>query len=179
MQADIEINLSLADPSVGGSSIEESYLRHRAALARYVLARTRNPELAADVVQEAFLRLAEETAVGRQPDVPLAWLRRVALNLVISGARRSAIADRWEPRPRPTAETATSPERIAIDGERRAIISTAVSGLEPIERTAVLLAAQGFRCREIADRIGRTEGATRTLLCRARARLRAQIQEAV
>ncbi|HEY8437724.1 MAG TPA: hypothetical protein VIK65_03825 [Candidatus Limnocylindrales bacterium] len=36
----------------------------------------------------------------------------------------------------------------------------------------MLLAAQGFGAREIGERIGRTELAARTLLCRARGRLR-------
>jgi DNA-directed RNA polymerase specialized sigma24 family protein len=43
------------------------------------------------------------------------------------------------------------------------------------DRTVMLLAAQGYRASEIGERIGRTELATRTLLCRARGRLRAQI----
>jgi DNA-directed RNA polymerase specialized sigma24 family protein len=36
----------------------------------------------------------------------------------------------------------------------------------------MLLAAQGYRAREIAQRLGRSEPAARTLLCRARGRLR-------
>ncbi len=38
------------------------------------------------------------------------------------------------------------------------------------------LAAQGYGGREIADRIGRTELATRTLICRSRARMRVFIE---
>lgn len=39
-------------------------------------------------------------------------------------------------------------------------------------RTALLLAAHGFSGREVAEALGRTELATRSLICRARLRLR-------
>jgi hypothetical protein len=41
-----------------------------------------------------------------------------------------------------------------------------------------LLAAQGFDGREIAASIGRTEGATRTLMCRSRIKLRLLLEAA-
>jgi DNA-directed RNA polymerase specialized sigma24 family protein len=39
----------------------------------------------------------------------------------------------------------------------------------------MILAAQGYGSSEIGDRLGRTAEATRTLLCRARGELRAQM----
>ena len=39
----------------------------------------------------------------------------------------------------------------------------------------MVLAANGYRGREIAADLGRTELATRALLCRARSRLRARL----
>ncbi|HMJ81385.1 MAG TPA: sigma factor-like helix-turn-helix DNA-binding protein, partial [Candidatus Dormibacteraeota bacterium] len=42
-------------------------------------------------------------------------------------------------------------------------------------RLALLLAAQGQSGREIAAALGRTESATRTILCRARRRLRDEL----
>jgi hypothetical protein len=41
-----------------------------------------------------------------------------------------------------------------------------------VERTAVVLAAQGVGGPEIATRIGKSQLATRALLCRARRRMR-------
>jgi DNA-directed RNA polymerase specialized sigma24 family protein len=41
-----------------------------------------------------------------------------------------------------------------------------------------VMAASGFRTAEIADRIGRTELATRALLCRARGRMRERLDVA-
>jgi len=45
-------------------------------------------------------------------------------------------------------------------------------------RTCLLMAANGFSGREIADAIGRSELATRALICRARIRLRESLTEA-
>ena len=42
-------------------------------------------------------------------------------------------------------------------------------------RTALLMAANGFNGLEIADAIGRSPNATRTLMCRSRLQLRARL----
>jgi RNA polymerase sigma factor (sigma-70 family) len=159
--------------------VADAFIRHEAALLRYVTARTRDADAAADVAHEAFLRLLQEAQAGRTPREPLAWLQRVALNLVISGARRTAVAERFEPRLRPSAASYETPEVAALVTERDAILNDALTTLEPTERQAIVLAARGFGGREIAARIGRTEGATRTLICRARSRLRADLREAM
>ena len=44
------------------------------------------------------------------------------------------------------------------------------------DRTALLLSAQGFSGEEIAQAIGRSNGATRTMLCRARVRVRLELE---
>ncbi|MFI5225472.1 MAG: RNA polymerase sigma factor [Candidatus Limnocylindrales bacterium] len=171
-------NPSAADSAAGiDRDLEDAYGRYHGALVRYALVRTRDEQVAADVADEAFLRLVREWAAGRRPDEVLPWLRRVALNDIVSRARRRAVADRWEPWLRPTTVTTESPELMALAGERNGLIREAMAGLEPAERTALVLAAHGFEGREIAARIGRTEGATRTLLCRARARLRVELRE--
>jgi DNA-directed RNA polymerase specialized sigma24 family protein len=51
----------------------------------------------------------------------------------------------------------------------------ALAGLTPDARTALMLAAHGFTGHEIAEAIGRSDLATRSLLCRARLRLREQL----
>ncbi|HXS71559.1 MAG TPA: sigma factor-like helix-turn-helix DNA-binding protein, partial [Patescibacteria group bacterium] len=55
-------------------------------------------------------------------------------------------------------------------------VADALGTLSEESRTALLLAAQGFVGREIADAIGRSEAATRTLMCRARQQMRREIE---
>jgi RNA polymerase sigma-70 factor (ECF subfamily) len=147
------------------------YSAHAAGLTRWMTALTRDEELAADVVQEAFLRLARELRAGRSPDNAAAWLAQVARNLATSGARRRQTASRFEP----FLEHPSSPEdpaSAALASERASAVHAALAELRPVDRTALLLAAEGHHNAEIAERIGRTELATRALLCRARRRLR-------
>ena len=80
-----------------------------------------------------------------------------------SDAPVAASLDRSEP-VRPEGETL----RVERDSE----LHVALAALAPDGRAALLLAAQGFAGSEIAASIGRTEGATRTLMCRARVQLR-------
>ena len=66
--------------------------------------------------------------------------------------------------------------RGAVLGEERAtVVRDAVASLPRVERAALVLAAEGYAGREIARAIGRSEGATRTLMCRARSRLRSEL----
>ena len=48
-----------------------------------------------------------------------------------------------------------------------------------MERIALLMAAQGLSGIEIADYLGRSPAATRTMMCRARLRLRTGLTEAL
>jgi RNA polymerase sigma-70 factor (ECF subfamily) len=165
-----------SEPSVpAGCVVTQAYVRHHAELVRFVTARTRDPELAADIAQEAFLRLVREEAAGRMPDQIMAWLRQVALNLVVSRSRHARVVDRWEPWLRPSTDAADTPEGAIIGEERATIVRDAVANLSRAERAALVLAAEGYAGREIAQAIGRSEGATRTLMCRARSRLRTEL----
>jgi DNA-directed RNA polymerase specialized sigma24 family protein len=60
--------------------------------------------------------------------------------------------------------------------ERRGDLERLLVHLAPDARVGLLLAAHGFSGAEVAATIGRTDGATRTLLCRARLQLRQMIE---
>lgn len=151
--------------------IESAYVEHRAKLVRNLTFRTRDPEAAEDLAQESFLRLARQVEVGRMPDNVGAWLYRVGMNLAISEARRAKVATQHEPAlPRPDAPD--SPEQIVLAGELSAAVSDVLAQLSTHERHALVLAAHRVGGIEIAGELGRTPAATRTLLCRARAKIR-------
>jgi RNA polymerase sigma-70 factor, ECF subfamily len=155
--------------------VETAWAEHRAGLVRRLTALTRDPDVAEDLAQEAFLRLAREVQAGRTPDAPGAWLHRVGGNLVASwGRHRSVIDRRAGELARPDAPA--TPESVAVEGERNAALRDALGELSSADRDALVLAANGFHGPEIAASIGRTPGATRTLLCRARSKLRGQLE---
>ena len=164
-------------PSPDEGLLDDLYREHAARLTRWITGMTRDQAAAEDLVGEAFLRLARELAAGRRPDNPPAWVAQVARHLAISRARRASTAARLAPClvDRGVGE---DPATATLASERAAAVRTVLDSLPPAERLAIVLAAEGVRGPEIADRLGRTPLATRALLCRARRRMRPLLVEA-
>jgi DNA-directed RNA polymerase specialized sigma24 family protein len=76
------------------------------------------------------------------------------------------VSERHEP------DTAPSTEATYLARERAAALDRVLGTLDRDARVALLLSAQGVPGAEIAAAIGRSPNATRTLMCRARLRLR-------
>jgi RNA polymerase sigma-70 factor, ECF subfamily len=144
---------------------------HRPALERYVRSLVRDADEAADIVQETHVRLLMAARADRLPDSPAAWMTRVAHNLVVSDARRRQTASRRAEQ-LVEADDVHSTEDAILRRERDAEVTRALASARRDDRDAMVLAASGYRTREIAERLGRTELATRVLLCRARGRMR-------
>jgi RNA polymerase sigma-70 factor (ECF subfamily) len=164
--------------SITDEAVTASYAEHAAGLERYVRSLVRDPDEAADICQEAFVRLLLAGRSGRLPDATGAWLRRVAHNLVVSGHRHRQIGDRVLGR-LAEDEATTSLEDHVIRHEENATLVAALGAMPSDDRAALVMAAQGYRGVEIARTLGRTELASRALLCRARGRLGAQLAAAM
>ena len=152
-------------------SASAAYDDHGEALRLLLVRYTRDVAAAEDLAQEAFVRLLTEVAAGRPPTNTRAWLFRVGINLATSRARRMGVALRKAPDLLPRASM-PSPEDELIDREERQRLKSLLDALPGDARAAMLLSAEGYSGAEIARRIGRTELATRSLLCRHRSRLR-------
>ena len=147
------------------------YEERRGELYAFLVGMTRDAEAAEDVLQDTFLRLVREARAGRMPDEVRPWLYRTAANAAIDRGRRGATLGRLLPRLLSREEPAR-PEAEVLRSERDAELHAALAHLAPDRRAALLLAARGFSGHEVAGLLGRSEGATRTLLCRARLELR-------
>jgi RNA polymerase sigma factor (sigma-70 family) len=157
----------------GTDVVTASYEHHAAAVRGVAQRMTRDPELAADVTQEAFLRLFLETSAGRTPDNIGAWLYRTSANLIVSHARHVAVARRTAPR-LVRLDGPVQPDAEVVAREQDREMRLALATLPSDYRDALVLAAEGASGADIARSLGRTGAATRTLLCRARRRLRAE-----
>lgn len=148
-----------------------AYEENQRRLTGFAYALTRDADVADDLVQETFLRLVKEHAAGRVPDNVSAWLFRVCANLAKSRGRHGMVARRFVERaPPPDDEVAAEVEMLRHEAGEALVAALAILTAEA--RTALVMAANGFSGREIAASIGRTETATRTLMFRARERLR-------
>jgi RNA polymerase sigma factor (sigma-70 family) len=155
-----------------GEPLEDAFCCSYRMLVAWIAARTRDWALAEDIADDAFERLLITTRAGRRPAHQVAWLRRVALNLIISRARRADVAARrmgclLPPAPRwdPTLDE-------VLDRERWSALLAAFEVLPPSHRTILLLAARGSGAGQMAAELGIRPGAARTRLHRARRALR-------
>lgn len=151
------------------------YDAHQSELFSFLRSATRDSGTAEDLLQEAFLRLIREMRRGQAPHSPRAWLYRVCANLVTSQGRRRRSAQRWELRIAPP-EPSVSAEQDFLLREGDQELSLALVELPADARAGLLLSAHGFRGEEIAQLLGRSQLATRSLLFRARAKLRDRLR---
>jgi RNA polymerase sigma factor (sigma-70 family) len=153
-----------------------AYEAHGRDLNAFARSLVREREAAEDVVAEAYLRLVREVGAGRQPDDIRGWLYRVVANLVMSRGRRLAVARRFLVH-LVDRRSSESPEARHLRLDVDPALREAVLALPSDSRIALVMAARGASGVEIAAAIGRSEAATRTLLTRARQRVRARLQE--
>jgi RNA polymerase sigma-70 factor (ECF subfamily) len=149
------------------------YERYVDQIFAYAHTLTRNRELAEDVTAATFAKAIEDLPRFEWRGVPYsAWLYRVASNLVARQARRPAWVDLDSHQP----VDGVSPELIVEQREREAAVRAAVAVLPDDQRHAVLLRFGGdLRNREIAEIMGRSEGAVKLLTFRAMTALRKQL----
>jgi RNA polymerase sigma-70 factor (ECF subfamily) len=175
---DVEVAAATSHLDQRGA-VAAAFELYHAELYNFLRRSTRDEGAAEDLLQEAFLRLTREVDAGRMPEHVRGWLYRVATNLAISrGRRRMTVLD-WMSRygRRALEGVAESPEAGVLARERSSAIETVLGRLPADARTALLLSADGFSGEEIAAAIGRSHGATRTLLSRARVRVRLELEQ--
>ena len=157
--------------SLATAATTAAYAEHGEALRLHLTRLTRDAAAAEDIVHEAFVRLITESAAGRAPDHVRAWLYRVAVNLATSRARHQGVATRRASELLARG-VAPSPEDELLDREASRQLAVQLAHLPDDVRTALILSAHGYSGAEIGRRIGRSELATRSMLCRQRSRLR-------
>src|SRR6184192_809214 len=79
------------DRDVDAGSLGELYLRHADDAVRLAYLLTGDRDLAEDLVQDAFVRLAVRLVHLRDPDAFHAYLRRTVVNLSHSHFRRKKV----------------------------------------------------------------------------------------
>lgn len=164
---------------VAGAQTAAAYERHAAEVHGFLIRTVRDSEVAADLLADTFTKLLLEERRGRWPDHPRPWLYRVASNLAMSRGRRLQVAARVDRvlQARHRDQMSDPPDIEVLRRERRSDLDRALGLLGTDARAALLLAAQGFDGATIAVTIGRSEAATRTLMCRSRMRLRDELRE--
>ena len=137
-------------------------------LFRYLDRLTGDPDLAADLAQETFVRLYQR---GELPEVPAAWLISVAMNLFRNdqGKRRRRRHLLTEARSlHALSDDPPGPDHQVVADETGIRVRSILERLPQRERRLLLLRAESFSYREIAAGLGLHEASVGTLLARAR-----------
>lgn len=130
-----------------------------------------NRELTEDIVQESYLRALNDWNRKTAPDSPLAWLKRVARNILIDYLRQK----RWESK----VEVSLNPDtgHQTSEGQLKSLeMFLAISSLG--RKKAKILDAfyyEGMSVREIANEMAISERAVEARLRRARQSLKSKL----
>jgi RNA polymerase sigma-70 factor (ECF subfamily) len=159
------------DPSRFAELYEQNFHRVYAYVARRVRDRAEIQDLTAQVFHKALANLGKFKWKGS----PFAaWLYRIASNAIADHARQKTHESIDQSSPSSQSSAATDLEEV----ERRARLFTAVDKLpEDQRRVIVMRFADEKSIREIADELGRSEGAVKQLQFRALENLRNRLNE--
>jgi len=183
MESDLELMLRVR--AGDAASFETLLRRYRLPLVSFFHRMVRDPALAEDLAQEAFLRVYRARE-RYQPEARFTtWLYRIATNLALN-----AIRDRKDAVPEPSdddpdggparerfVDSKPTAEQQLLQDDRRRLIRQAVQSLPGNQRAAVILHKyQEVDYRQIATILSVSESAVKSLLFRAYETLRMRLE---
>jgi RNA polymerase sigma-70 factor (ECF subfamily) len=151
-------------------AFEQLYRSHVGATMALCLRWVNDPAQAELLTQDIFVKVWEKLHTFRATGPFGAWLRRVAVNVIIEDRRKGARAAKWLDQGE-WDESRAPAGRDSIDEAMD--LEKAVAALPEGARAAFLLHdVYGYRHREIAELLGTAEGTAKAQLHRARTLLR-------
>lgn len=160
------------------AAFDEIYAWMRPRVFSFLARMTGRRDVADDLAQEVWLRLAR-TAPRLAPDTRLAaWLFTVARNLYVSHWRARQVATQLAGSLLPPPAGPPSPFDAAADSQTSARVERAIAALPAAHREILLLCAvEGLAPKDAAGVLGITGEAARQRLARARAMIEGTVSE--
>jgi len=158
----------------GGEELALSMLIERYQKPAYALALsvTGRHEDAEDVAQESFLVALEQLDECRSPERFAGWFMTIVRNRSRNLIRRESLRETSD-LPRGTRSRIPTPDKITETSELRGILQQAIASLPEVQQQVVLLHdLEGWKHREIAERLGLPSGTVRSHLHFARKALK-------
>ena len=151
---------------------QQIWAENRSWLFAWIRARISDQDAARDLLQETALRLVQGIQSLRNSGALRAWLKTVALNLVISYERR---------RKHERINTAQGPVELSVESKTRPgdldDLARAMASMAPEYREPLLLkTVRGMTHEEVAEIVGISPEALTTRLYRARRMLREKLE---
>jgi RNA polymerase sigma factor (sigma-70 family) len=153
----------------GDDRLERFYRDHAAAVHAYLIGLCRDPRFAEDLMQDTFVK-ATRALAGYRGGSPRSWLFAIARTTFLDEVRRRREHTSAEPPDIPVRD----PDVAAVLTVR-AVLAT----LPESQRSALILRDQlDLTYEEVAETLGKSLGATKVLIHRARAAFRRAYEEA-
>jgi len=163
----------VGDRSKRGVRLEDIYVRNAPGALRLAYFLTGDRELAEDLMQEAFVRVAGRFQHLREPDDLPAYLRRTIVNLFTSHLRRRRLERAWLWR-----EGGRVPAASEADLPTRDDLWRTLALLPERQRAAIVLRYyEDLSEQEAAHVLGCSVGALNQLVVRAKTTLRQHLED--
>ncbi|WP_022908847.1 RNA polymerase sigma factor SigM [Aestuariimicrobium kwangyangense] len=157
-------------------AFEVLFTRHRDRLWAVALRTMRNPDEAADALQEAMISAFRRADSFRGQAAVTTWLHRIVVNACLDRMRRNKVRA-TQPMPDnpdhdPTLAVAGDLQEEFSDKETAADVARALASINADQRAAlVLVDMQGYSVDEAAALLGCAPGTVKSRCSRGRARL--------
>lgn len=164
------------------TAFEVLFKKYRDQVARLVYSISKQESLVDDVVQEVFLLVYRHLPKFRQQAAFKTWIYRITFNETL---RQLNKAKKWQSLPEGEMEPANvpstlvifesgdSPERVLINGQKRAIVQNALKAIKPAHRAILILYyLEDLSVQEIGQILEIPEGSVKSRLYYARHNLK-------
>ena len=171
------MSASTAESNGGSHDTEALYREHRAAVAALCRSLLRDRSEAEDATQQVFLSAHRALLNGAAPREPLAWLLVVARHECYARFRQRTM--RTVPADDPTDGAAPDASLHVLRAGELETVWDEVKRMPTTQRDAFLLREiRGLSYGQLADELSLSTPSVRSLLTRARARLRHRLRDA-
>ena len=160
------------DRDAAGLFVEDLFARHHGEIYAYLIRMIRDPELAADLTQDAFVKAYRAYDSLEKPENARAWLYQIAHRVALDHIRRQKIV-RFLPWTGESRGAVPSAEHLVMESRLSGDLQRALAKIPERQRAALLLAElHDLTGLELAATLGVSHVAARALLTRARESLR-------
>ena len=138
---------------------------------------TRNPDMAADAVQDALLNAWNKRHQFEQTARLDTWIHRIAINAALNQIRKSKPGV-FEPLETDVEDDIATPHRVHEEYELESSLAQSLARLTEVERVCfVLKHLEQWRVKEISADLNMNEGRVKQAIFRAVKKLRVSMQD--
>jgi RNA polymerase sigma-70 factor (ECF subfamily) len=164
------------DSDARKAEFDRIFTAYAAPIYNYALKMVGDPDRAADIAQDTFIKAYRKLDTLTDPSATRSWLYRIATNTAIDEMRRRRNVvppGTDEDRAVEQADGGPGPETQVLSGLMDERISRALLRLKPNHRQCLILSdVEDMSAVQIGEVMGMSNGAVRVLLGRARGEMR-------